>query len=93
MRLVDADAFIEWFKRTYDLERVDEDNGETTLINTWILSVDIVDDIENFKTAYDVEKVVKELEKSRHIDRSCGDVDYSIYESEAIEIVRKGGVE
>ena len=40
------------------------------------------------KVAYDVEAVVAELENHRHIDRSCGDVEYSVYLDEAIEIVR-----
>ena len=44
--------------------------------------------ISHIPTSYDVEAKIVELEKHRHIDRSCGDVEYSIYLDEAIEIVR-----
>lgn len=77
MRLVDADHLLSVAESEF--------NEEDMFKIRWL--------VHHLPTKYDVEKVVAEIEKKRHIDRSCGDVDYSIYESEAIEIVRKGGVE
>lgn len=108
MRLVDVDAFIEWFKKNYELEETDEDTGEVTEYDKWISSVDIIDDIEQFETAYDVDKVVEQLkkelkqaneDKERYIhgnplefDMANRAIGYAVGINYAIEIVRKGGV-
>jgi hypothetical protein len=74
-RLIDADALIEAIKKS-------------TCQWEYLWKRVVCDVIQNQPTAYDVEAKVAELEKHRHIDRSCGDVEFSVYLDEAIEIVR-----
>lgn len=73
-RLIDADTFIEYVNRRYDLC-----SDELRMM------------IEEQPTAYDVEKVVAELEAASDVD----DIDdvVCIRENKAIEIVKRGGVE
>lgn len=96
MRLIDADELVKFLKGCT------MSNG--TLINTnTMLSV-----IDKMPTAYDVEKVVAELEEEKEI--SCADFTKYVNEynpclddeyddffhkglERAIEVIRKGGVE
>lgn len=81
-RLIDADELVKFLKGCT------MSNG--TLINTnTMLAV-----IYKMPTAYDVEKVVGELEEEKTMayDKFDGGSSYKAY-SQAIEIVRKGGVE
>ena len=83
MRLIDADAFIEYLG--LDTEEAREENiGEIVTL----------EDFDRQPTAYDVEKVVAELEEEKTMayDKCDGGSSYKAY-SQAIEIVRKGGVE
>ena len=82
MRLIDADAFIEYANRRLDLCA-----DELRLM------------IEEQPTAYDVEKVVKELEnkKNEYLEGFRIHDNYEMYGvacgfGDSIEIVRKGGV-
>jgi len=56
------------------------------------------EDIQNIPTVYDVEKVEAELEKNCHIkyeqddDGCCFDAGKYVYLSDAIYMVKKGGV-
>ena len=88
-RLVDADKLVKLLKANT------MSNG--TLINTnTMLAV-----VEKMPTAYDVEKVVAELEEESdyepidydYCDMSCSGEEYFIATDKAIDIVRKGGVE
>lgn len=54
----------------------------------------IFSDIEYFPTAYDVDKVIEQLEKaSCYIEDGCGHAGHLVFTDEAIEIVKRGGVE
>ena len=85
MRLIDADALKK------DLKSVTLSNG--TLVNTnAVLYL-----LEEYPTAYDVDKVVEQLENERKFwenayNRNLGKEKARSYEH-AIEIVKGGGVE
>lgn len=85
MRLIDADALKK------DLKSVTLSNG--TLVNTnAVLYL-----LEEYPTAYDVDKVVEQLENERKFwenayNRNLGKEKARSYER-AIEIVKGGGVE
>ena len=83
MRLIDVDALKK------DLESVTLSNG--TLVNTnTVLHL-----LEEYPTAYDVDKVVEQLEKDKFIDcetiLSDAHQGYNAGLSRAIEIVKGGG--
>lgn len=95
-RLVDADALIEVVKK----QKVDNDAYCPMCIET------MAEIIEEQPTAYDVEKVVAELEYQAKLQEylrqnasaRCNDAQANIhryaeqcYRNKAIEIVRKGG--
>ena len=64
-------------------------------IETWGGCVDALHDyIQNMPTAYDVDKVVEELEKESFTttDTVCGGIFEAIRITSAIEIVKQGGV-
>lgn len=79
MRLIDADAFI---------------GSLEEYINKPITAGLVATLVELQPTAYDVEKVVAELEEEKTMayDKCDGGSSYKAY-SQAIDIVRKGGVE
>ena len=83
MRLIDADALIEYVNRRYDLC-----SDELRMM------------IEEQPTAYDVDKVVAELESAENyyyddkLDAECNLIMFkSIEQKVAIDIVRKGDAE
>ena len=77
-RLIDADKLLEELRECHPLS----------------LSHSILSDIEYFPTAYDVDKVVEQLEKaSCYIEDGCGHAGHLVFTDEAIEIVKKGGAE
>ena len=84
MRLIDADDF---------LERIQNDTGLCAEIKLYGLKV-LKRYFNNQPTAYDVDKVVEELEKESYTttDTVCGGIFEAIRLSSAIEIVKQGGV-
>ena len=91
MRLIDADAF---------LERIQNDTSLCAEIKLYGLKV-LKKYLDLQPTAYDVDKVVKELNKldvkaiKRYKGGTFGDyegTDYYIKKSDAIEIVKRGGI-
>ena len=78
-RLIDADKLLEELREYHPLS----------------LSYGILSDIEYFPTAYDVDKVVKQLENVSFVDvdeEYADDGQRMLFLHDAIEIV-KGGVE
>jgi hypothetical protein len=98
MRLIDADKLIEHLKATY--------NHEKDVINSYWLLNTLIDKVDEVPTAYDVDKVVEQLEKKIQTHTRC--IEYEkkngmITEEfqqrkavevlkDAIEIVKGGGV-
>ena len=81
-RLIDADALAKVLKRTSVFECIRNSADKN-----------VFEIIDAQPTAYDVEKVVKELENTSCLiqsDEGCGWLNFT---EDAIEIVRKGGVE
>ena len=89
MRLIDADAFIEYLG--LDAENAREDNiGEIVTL----------EDFDRQPTAFDKEKVIKELKKcaDNSYDMWCAidseqDFGEAMAYKNAIKIVEKGGIE
>lgn len=90
MRLIDADAFIEYLG--LDVENAREDNvGEIVTL----------EDFDRQPTAFDKEKVIDDLENLKNNLIDCNDLCGECLEIEcdqcalkkAIEIVEKGGIE
>ena len=79
MRLIDADAFIEFIRNLPKTE-----NGYSREYD----ESDIIHYINEQPTAYDLEKVVEEINKESAWYRGF----LRIHTEEAIDIVRKGGV-
>lgn len=86
MRLIDADKLIARFKRL---------KGPDILANLFIS--DVIKVIKQMPTAYDIDKVVEQLEERKgnvFIDgKKMYQEDYFIDIDDAIDIVKKGWVE
>lgn len=80
MRLIDIDAFKEKFIKEHELYF---NPAEARAVHC------IFDALDNAPTAYDMEKVVAEIEK----ESAWHDGFLRIHTEEAIDIVRSGGVE
>ena len=77
-RLIDADKLLEELREYHPLS----------------LSYGILSDIEYFPTAYDVDKVVEQLENVSFVDvdeEYADDGQRMLFLHDAIEIVKKGG--
>ena len=86
MRLIDADAFIEYLG--LDVENVREDNvGEIVTL----------EDFDRQPTAFDKEKVIEELNYERNLmyreDGTLMGARTQISIDRSVEIVEKGGIE
>ena len=79
MRLINADAFIEYLG--LDIENAREENiGEIVTL----------EDFDRQPTAYDVDKVAKQI---RQIPENYSDNDIDSMIDDAVEIVKCGGIE
>ena len=83
-RLIDADKLLEELREYHPLS----------------LSYGILSDIEYFPTAYDIDKVIDELDTERFYSSGLFKYEEDLYEegkfdayNDAIEIVKRGGVE
>ena len=77
-RLIDADKLLEELRQYHPLS----------------LSNGILSDIEYFPTAYDIDKVIEQLEKVSFVDvdeEYADDGQRMLFLHDAIEIVKKGG--
>ena len=100
MRLVDSDKLLDDMKKELEKAVNDEnlDKDECMVILTSAIA--LKDFVNRQPTAFDVEKVVEQLEKSHfHTDATFDDDGYCNDDSEevvnlneAIEIVRRGGL-
>ena len=100
-RLIDADKLLDDMKKELEKAVNDEnlDKDECMVILTSAIA--LKDFVNRQPTAFDVEKVVEQLEKSHfHTDATFDDDGYCNDDSEevvnlneAIEIVRKGGID
>ena len=87
MRLIDADALI---------EELEEKMFNSQSMCPVIKITDVMSLIDEQPTAYDVEKVVAELDESSFLMEPRAEGHYAdngVFLDEAIKIVRKGGAE
>ena len=90
MRLIDADVLLEHIKKLEcHAENKKYEQGLNDCLQFYFPQI-----IDKQPTAYDIEKVVAELEEEKTMayDNWDGGSSYQAY-SQAIDIVRKGGVE
>ncbi len=87
MRLIDADALIEKYDLKDATKYGNKDAKQQNHSYDTMMMYEIADMIEDAPTAYDVDKVVEQIETDeRHTFDGC------INKSYAIEIVKAGGV-
>ena len=75
---------------------VDADKLLEELRNYRTISYGILSDIKYFPTAYDIDKIIEQLEKVSFVDvdeEYAGDGQRMLFLHDAIEIVNKGGIE
>ena len=87
-RLIGANALIEEINR--QIRNVCTDGSWASEATTFVADR-MIKLVNNQPTAYDVEKVVAELEDKTAMD--IFDKDWYVRRNDAIKIVRKGGVE
>ena len=105
MRLIDADKLIEYIVNTPSKVVNGIPYEQTMFSNIQNRLNEIIDAIEDAPTAYDIDKIVEQLEEEKekvkvlndmHQDNTLGDI-YCDGQIEAykyaIEIVKKGGAE
>lgn len=85
MRLIDADLL----KKNIAKWLNGSDPQETVMVKLDDISVSVIMEIEEQPTAYDVEKVVEQLETLHDLVK----INQKLAVSQAIYIVKKGGVE
>ena len=85
-RLIDADKFLDFIKSELKQDRTDEKHLEN-----------IICVLENLPTAFDVDKVVKQLEELKEWEDVDGKAYYTMSEKQvinkAIKIVKRGGID
>ena len=94
MRLIDADALLEQYNLK-DATKYGNKNSEQQAHSCGTLMLyEIADMIEDAPTAYDVDKVVEQLEelKTINVDISFGTIIRTLRKDVVLEIVKGGGV-
>ena len=95
MRLIDADALLEQYNLK-DATKYGNKNSEQQAHSCGTLMLyEIADMIEDVPTAYDVDKVVEQLEelKTINVDISFGTIIRTLRKDAILEIVKGGGVD
>lgn len=93
MRLIDADLL----KKNIAKWLQGSDTQETVMVKLDDISVSVIMEIEEQPTAYDVEKVVKQLEDMKliRVEQCHGDYEIEVITNnnfvDAIDIVKNGG--
>ena len=102
--LISRSEVLELLYKIFDKYYMSTDKNPSIIsksFGTESFGIDVFKEIKKMPTAYDIDKVVKELNKldikaiKRYKGGTFGDyegTDYYIKKSEAIEIVKQGGV-
>ena len=95
MRLIDADALLEQYNLKDATKYGNKDAEQQANSYSTMMLYEIADMIDDAPTAYDMDKVVEQLEKEAYTttDTVCGGIFKAIRLSSAIEIVKGGGVD
>lgn len=100
MRLIDADLLIRMCKKWLEPKAPDEDE----MVSLADIAVSVLMEIEEQPIAFDIQKVVKELEDLKmsyfltlantgDADKDCAYLNIANVIDKGIEIVKRGGVE
>ena len=92
MRLIDADALLEQYNLKDATKYGNKDAEQQAHSYSTMMLYEIADMIEDAPTAYDVDKVVEQLNDKFRVVRTDEDLEWNRAMDEAITIVKGGGV-
>ena len=92
-RLIDADALLEQYNLKDATKYGNKDAEQQTHSYCTMMLYEIADMIEDAPTAYDVDKVVGQLNDKFRVVRTDEDLEWNRAMDDAITIVEGGGVE
>ena len=92
-RLIDADALLEQYNLKDATKYGNKDAEQQAHSYGTMMLYEIADMIEDAPTAYDVDKVVAQLNDKFRVVRTDEDLEWNRAMDEAITIVKGGGVE
>ena len=93
MRLIDADALLEQYNLKDATKYGNKDAEQQAHSYGTMMLYEIADMIEDAPTAYNVEKVVAQLNDNFRVVRTDEDLEWNRAMDEAITIVKVGGVD
>ena len=93
MRLIDADALLEQYNLKDATKYGNKDAEQQAHSYSTMMLYEIADMIEDAPTAYDVGKVVEQLNDNFRVVRTDEDLEWNRAMDEAITIVERGGSE
>ena len=93
MRLIDADALLEQYNLKDATKYGNKDAEQQAHSYSTMMLYEIADMIEDVPTAYNVDKVVSQLNDKFRVVRTDEDLEWNRAMDDAITIVKGGGVE
>ena len=93
MRLIDSDALLEQYNLKDATKYGNKDAEQQTHSYGTMMLYEIADMIEDAPTAYDVDKVVEQLNDKFRVVRTDEDLEWNRAMDDAITIVKGGGVD
>ena len=91
-RLIDADALLEHYNLKDVTKYGNKDAEQQAHSYSTMMLYEIADMIDDAPTAYDVDKVVEQLNDNFRVVRTDEDLEWNRAMDEAITIVKGGGV-
>lgn len=92
-RLIDADALLEQYNLKDATKYGNKDAEQQAHSYSTMMLYEIADMIDDAPTAYDMDKVVEQLNDKFRVVRTDEDLEWNRAMDEAITIVEGGGVE
>ena len=92
MRLIDADVLLEQYNLKDATKYGNKDAEQQAHSYSTMMLYEIADMIEDAPTAYDVDKVVEQLNDKFRVVRTDEDLEWNRAMDDAITIVKGGGV-
>ena len=92
-RLIDADALLEQYNLKDATKYGNKDAEQQAHSYSTMMLYEIADMIEDAPTAYDVDKVVEQLNDKFRVVRTDEDLEWNRAMDDAITIVKGGGVD
>ena len=93
MRLIDADLLLEQYNLKDATKYGNKDAEQQANSYSTMMLYEIADMIEDAPTAYDMDKVVAQLNDKFRVVRTDEDLEWNRAMDEAITIVKGGGVD